>query len=129
MISPFMALGRRRISRLQVRLTPEPPYMHTGILTWTVAGDSVGVESALRRLATAADEVAVTELDVTGASSVDYVNVVRACYHVPTCVGITVWGVRDKDSWRAEKSPLLFDNNGNPKAAYHDIVKYLQNPN
>jgi endo-1,4-beta-xylanase len=59
-------------------------------------GLASGVETALRALAAAdVDEVAITELDIDGASPEEYKTVVEACYHVPHCVGITVWGVRD----------------------------------
>jgi endo-1,4-beta-xylanase len=87
----------------------------------------VGVESALRLLATAAEEVAITELDITGANPEDYRNVVRACYNVPSCVGITVWGIRDADSYRSQDTPLLFDNNWAPKDAFYSIRDYLGN--
>jgi hypothetical protein len=49
----------------------------------------------------------------------------QACVNVSRCVGITVWGVRDSDSWRASENPLLFDGSGNKKAAYTSVLNVL----
>jgi endo-1,4-beta-xylanase len=70
--------------------------------------------------------VAITELDIQNAPAQDYATAVKSCLDVDTCVGVTVWGVRDPDSWRASTNPLLFDSNFQPKAAYNSIVQVLQ---
>lgn len=63
-------------------------------------------------------DVQLTELDIAQASTTAYADTVRACLAVARCTGITVWGIRDSDSWRGGENPLLFDNSGNKKPAY-----------
>lgn len=92
------------------------------------SGQGQALANAVKALA-AVDgikEVAVTELDIQNNNSNDYVAVVKGCLAEPKCVGVTVWGVRDNDSWRPQGNPLLFDSSYNAKANYNAIVSALQ---
>ncbi|XTZ15669.1 endo-1,4-beta-xylanase [Micromonospora echinospora] len=78
-------------------------------------------QTTLSSFAALGVDVQITELDIEGsgqAQADNYGRVVRACLAVARCTGITVWGIRDTDSWRASGTPLLFDGNGNKKPAY-----------
>ncbi|KAL5632839.1 hypothetical protein ACGC1H_005700 [Rhizoctonia solani] len=90
------------------------------------AGGAGGVQAALTALANSGvPEVAMTELDIANASGNDYATAVKACMNVPKCVGITVWGVSDKDSWRASSNPLLFNGSYQRKAAYNSVISAM----
>lgn len=70
-------------------------------------------------------ECAMTELDIKGASPTDYTTAVGACLDEKKCVGVTVWGVSDKDSWRKGENPLLFDQAYKAKEAYNALCTLL----
>ena len=72
-------------------------------------------------------DVHITELDIRNAPADAYRNVTNDCLAVARCNGITVWGIRDSDSWRSGESPLLFDGSGNKKAAYNAVLTALNN--
>ncbi|MFC7528260.1 endo-1,4-beta-xylanase [Actinoplanes sp. GCM10030250] len=85
-------------------------------------------QANLQRFANLGVDVQITELDIEGSGTAQansYAAVVRACLAVTRCNGITVWGIRDTDSWRASGTPLLFDGSGNPKAAYSATLTAL----
>jgi endo-1,4-beta-xylanase len=81
----------------------------------------------IQRFADLGVDVQITELDVQQGSNQAniYASVTRACMAVARCTGITVWGLRDPDSWRTGANPLLFDGNGNKKAAYTSVLNAL----
>jgi endo-1,4-beta-xylanase len=84
--------------------------------------------TTLQNFADLGVDVQITELDIEGSGSSQaqqYQGVVQACLAVARCTGITVWGVRDTDSWRANGTPLLFDGSGNKKAAYTSVLNQL----
>ncbi|MFF4800465.1 non-reducing end alpha-L-arabinofuranosidase family hydrolase [Streptomyces sp. NPDC001351] len=82
-------------------------------------GPPASFQTTLSNFAALGVDVQITELDIAQASPTAYANTVRACLNVPRCNGITVWGIRDSDSWRSGDNPLLFDRNGNKKPAYN----------
>ncbi|GAA2333622.1 endo-1,4-beta-xylanase [Streptomyces kunmingensis] len=81
--------------------------------------------TTLQNFAALGVDVAITELDIQGASPTTYANVTNDCLAVARCLGITVWGVRDSDSWRSQDTPLLFNNDGSKKSAYTSVLSAL----
>ncbi|WBC10854.1 endo-1,4-beta-xylanase [Micromonospora sp. WMMA1947] len=98
-----------------------------GLQTHFTGGSSLpgNFQTTLQNFAALGVDVALTEVDVTNSSTSQYAGLTQACINVPRCIGITVWGVRDSDSWRSNESPLLFDGGGNKKAAYNSVLNVL----
>ncbi|MEU1852814.1 endo-1,4-beta-xylanase [Streptomyces sp. NPDC019990] len=88
-------------------------------------GPPASFQTTLSNFAALGVDVQITELDIAQAPPAAYANTVRACMNVPRCTGITVWGIRDSDSWRSRENPLLFDRNGNKKAAYQATLSAM----
>src|SRR5690349_7198522 len=82
-------------------------------------------QTTLSKFAALGVDVQITELDIAQASPTAYANAVQACMNVARCTGITVWGIRDSDSWRTGENPLLFDAGGNKKPAYSAVLTAL----
>ena len=84
-------------------------------------------QANLQRFADLGVDVQITELDIQqgGNQANVYAAVTKACLAVSRCTGITVWGIRDSDSWRTGENPLLFDGTGNKKAAYTSVLNAL----
>ncbi|MEV8315153.1 endo-1,4-beta-xylanase [Streptomyces sp. NPDC059900] len=81
--------------------------------------------TTLQNFAALGVDVAITELDIQGAPASTYAAVTNDCLAVSRCLGITVWGVRDSDSWRPEHTPLLFNADGSKKPAYTAVLDAL----
>jgi endo-1,4-beta-xylanase len=82
----------------------------------------VAYQQTISAFASLGVDVEITELDIGGSGTAQaeaYRRVVSSCVAVSRCTGITVWGVRDTDSWRTNLTPLLFDSAGARKPAYH----------
>ncbi|HSX97748.1 MAG TPA: endo-1,4-beta-xylanase, partial [Streptomyces sp.] len=88
-------------------------------------GPPAGFQTTLSNFAELGVDVQITELDIAQASAAAYTSAVKACLDVARCTGITVWGIRDSDSWRTGENPLLFDNSGNKKPAYSAVLTAL----
>jgi endo-1,4-beta-xylanase len=86
------------------------------------AGQGANAPAAMALLCAAAPECAMTEVDIQNAQTADWTNVVNACMKQKNCVGITVWGIRDNDSWRPQGNPLLFDSSYKAKTAYNTVL-------
>ncbi|KAM7187179.1 hypothetical protein V8F33_011358 [Rhypophila sp. PSN 637] len=115
------------VQKVKKWLSQGTPIDGIGTQGHITSGQGNALAGAIKALAqVGVKEVAVTELDVQNNNANDYAAVTKGCLAEPKCVGITVWGVRDQDSWRPQGNPLLFDSNYNPKAAYNAIVQALQ---
>ncbi|SFS65196.1 endo-1,4-beta-xylanase [Saccharopolyspora flava] len=94
----------------------------------STSSDLSTYQENLQRFADLGVNVQITELDVGGSGTAQadvYRAVTQACLAVERCEGITVWGIPDTYSWRAEETPLLFDGNYQKKEAYYAVLEAL----
>jgi len=126
--------------------------MHVGIKgcppdpEWNFPRECPPLEEVAANIARFAElglEVRITEMDVVIGHPPPYTeeelaervkiyrDVLQICLNSPACTAVTTWGVTDKyswiRSWRKEEweSPLLFDDEGNPKPAYWAVFDVL----
>ncbi|MFH9352349.1 non-reducing end alpha-L-arabinofuranosidase family hydrolase [Kitasatospora sp. NPDC017646] len=92
---------------------------------FAASGPPTSFRTTLSSFAALGVDVQITELDIAQASTTAYTNAVQDCLDVPRCTGMTVWGIRDRDSWRTGENPLLFDNNGHGKPAHNAVLTTL----
>jgi endo-1,4-beta-xylanase len=98
------------------------------------------MEQNLQRFANLGLKVRITELDIRmdmpssdakfQQQANDYRRVVNICRTIASCSGVTVWGLRDGDSWvpgvfPGQGAPLLFFDNGSKKPAYNAVLEAL----
>lgn len=94
------------------------------------AGVAEGFAYSLKRFAALGVELAVTELDLESGDPVsqaaNYATYLRVVLAVPQCKTFVLWGVSDKDSWRASGTPLIYDRNFAAKPAYDSLLAVLK---
>ncbi|WP_181449679.1 endo-1,4-beta-xylanase [Streptomyces cyaneus] len=98
------------------------------------------MQQNIQRFADLGVDVAITELDIRmqlpsdsaklTQQAADYKAVMNACLAVSRCVGVTVWGFTDSDSWIPSTFPgqgaaTPYDENYAPKPAYAAIAESL----
>lgn len=83
------------INKVKTWIANGVPIDGIGAQAHLMANQGSSVPGALRALAAAAPEVAITELDIVNAGTQDYTTVTQACLDIANCVGITSWGVSD----------------------------------
>lgn len=98
------------------------------------------MEQNLQRFADLGLKVRVTELDVRiqmpasqqelQQQAEDFRRVVDICTNIADCSGVTVWGLRDGDSWVPDVfdgygAPLLYNDDYSTKPAYDAVLEAL----
>ena len=90
------------------------------------------VRTNFQRFADLGLDIAITELDVVGSDWIKqaqvYGDFMRVALMMDAVKSYVVWGVRDRDSWRYPDTPLLFDDDWQPKPAYDTLLYLLKNP-
>ncbi len=100
------------------------------------------VKLSLERFASLGVEVSVTELDIMAGNNFQlsekeskaqaylYAQLLKIYKdHAKNIARVTVWGMDDGTSWRANQNPLLFDKNLQAKPAYYGVIdpnKYMK---
>jgi endo-1,4-beta-xylanase len=85
-------------------------------------------------------DLAITELDIrikpVNATTLliqkqNYQRVMNFCLQMEKCVGLSIWGISDKDSWITQDfdkgfwKPLLWDDDLKKKPAFYGVLDAL----
>jgi endo-1,4-beta-xylanase len=101
-----------------------PSTMQQNIARFVAAGVAVWITELDDRITLPASSANLTQ------QATEYANVVKACLAVTGCVGITVWGFSDLDSWVPAAFPGqgaadIYDNNIDPKPSFTSTLQAL----
>jgi endo-1,4-beta-xylanase len=94
------------------------------------------VEDSILRFAELGIQVSITELDITvqnaGENLPRHLELAQAILyarlfnifkeHSGVIHRVTLWGLDDATSWRADRFPLVFNRDLSPKLAFHAII-------
>ena len=95
-------------------------------------------KKALAKFAETGLDIQVTELDITTSDTSEagfekqaemYKGIMDDCVEYADSISAVVfWGTTDDKSWRAAKSPLLFNEDYTAKPAFYSILYFLSEP-
>lgn len=130
---------------VQQLLNQGVPINCMGFQAHLIVGQVPGnMQQNLQRFANLGLDVWVTELDIRiprppsqqqfQQQAQDFARVFTICRQVQACKGVTVWGIHDGQSWVDSTfpeydSPLLWDDNFNPKPAFNAVLQALGGSN
>jgi len=90
------------------------------------------VEANFQRVADMGLDIYITELDVSifndeteAEQALVYERVLDICLNQPRCKALQIWGFTDQYSWRSNFTPLIMDENYQPKSAYFALQQRL----
>ncbi len=86
---------------------------------------------AVAKFASTGLEVQVTELDITNNNNPDglatrYQEIMQKILaYKDNVTAVVVWGIQDNQSWRSSGTPLLWNGQGQKKAAYNSVASLI----
>lgn len=91
------------------------------------------IEKAIKRITAKGLKLRISELDIEISQNVEqshkyqatrYENLMKLFLKYADHIhAVQVWGITDDLSWKADKYPLLFDRNVQPKPAFHALIE------
>ena len=91
------------------------------------------IEKAMKKITEKGLKLRISELDIEISQNTEqshqyqadrYANLMKLyTKYAKDILAVQVWGVTDDLSWKADKYPLLFDRNVQPKPAFHALIE------